>query len=288
MKNKLFKIISICLAICTIFTLCSCEKNAKEENYTADGVYQGDTKKVLRDLIESSDRTMDKFLSIDDTTRYNPVGSISGETLYAFNDVSYIELIRSLSSRMDTNVISQELYLRGFYLTENNIMFVTNPDFIKRQKLYLTEFTYFSALEEESVITTFPMIEERINFFKEQGYKELYYYKTLLTSAEKVSETNENNQYEVVYVLGRNKEGFKILDAVYTINGKVEQQIKQPHLSKEMIVDFTPNLFTPKPKTEIENIENNVNVETPVDGNVNELPTDTVTENTNNESQTTE
>ena len=124
----------------------------------------------------------------------------------------------------------------------------TNSDFMKKQKLYLTDFSYFSALDEKSVVETFPLLEERINTFKEYGYKEMYYYKTLFTSTEKSEKLNDSNTYEVVYVLGRNKEGFKILDAVYTIGNIANQTIKQPFLSREMILDFVPNTFERKPK----------------------------------------
>ena len=241
--NKTFKIITSCLLMATtMFAFCSC--GSKTENKKETVSTNEKPKQIVEHLVGSVDFEFDKVLDTDTLENYNKVGVLNGEDLYSFNNISYINLIKRFNNRMEESVIEQELYLRGFYTASNNILFTTNSEFLKKKKLYATEFTYFSELDRDTVVQSVPKAEETLENLSKKGYTDFSFFRVNLSSASNNSEKTEENTYEVIYTLAKSeKHGYKIVDAIYYLDGKTQYMTNKPHIDIEGIENFVPNTF---------------------------------------------
>lgn len=249
------KIISFVLLGTMVFSLSACKEKTEISDIKVEKT-SSENKQVLENLIESTDQELDNLLSLEDLNKYNKVGNINGEDLFAFNHISYVNLLKRFENRMSANVLENELYLRGFKIAANNIIFATNSEFLSKQKLYLNDFNYFTEISENDYIVNFPDAEKVVEDLKEDGCEELKFYKTLYTVSESAVDKDTKKEYEVFYVLGKKDNLFKILDAIYIVNGKMHYDQIKPHLSVELISNFQPNNFSvAKKNDQIENVE---------------------------------
>lgn len=262
MKKSKFLILSLTCCLLLTATLTGCKEKdvdtqvgteVKEEIVPKTPI---EKKQIMEELVRTTDEELNNILSIDDLTTYNKVGTISGGTdLYAFNTFSYKDLIERFDARMETTVLDQELYLRGFYVSVDNVLFTTDANFIEKQKRYLTDFSYFDEISQDELVRSIPQMEERIEELKGMGFENLTYYNVLFTADESAVEGQRaGHYYNVFYVLGTDKENnYRILDASFMIDGKIDYRQNRPHLSFRMIDDFHPNVFTKQ--TTVQSVE---------------------------------
>lgn len=232
------KIICGILSVVMVFSLSACGKNSKDVvDITTNELSD---KEVLRNLVSSVDVEMNQVLSTDSLENYSEVGILNGETLYALNNTTYTNFVRRFMSRMEPKVIEQELYVRGFYTASNNILFTTNSQFLKNQKMQTSKFSYYSDIDNATAFEMIPDLEEKVKDFEKQGFEDLSFYKVRLTSAEKNEDLNEENYYEVLYLLGKADTGYRILDAYYYMQGSSRYNEIKPYIEVSGIKNFSP------------------------------------------------
>lgn len=232
------KIVCGILSVVMVFSLAACGNKTKmNEDITT---HVNSNKEILKNLVSSIDREMDNLLSIDALDKYSEVGVLNGETLYAVNSITYTNFVRRFMNRMEPNVIEQELYVRGYYTASNNILFTTNSQFFKKDKLATSDFTYYKDIDKDTAFHMVPDLEEKIKEFEKRGFEDFSFYKMMVTGAEKQSDLETEDFYEVLYLLGKENDSYKILDSYYYMQGNSKYNKNKPYIDVSGIENFSP------------------------------------------------
>lgn len=185
-------------------------------------------------MIVSLNSGLKNFLKLDDEQRYNIIGTKEGESLFAFNDISYMQVVNGISKSSSKEVAQKELYFRGFFNVRNNLAFFKNEEFLKLETFFLDDNFIFTELEENNVINFIPELQGKISDWLTQDYIKFSYYKV---------NKNINTTIEMVYVIGtKSDETLQVVDVYYFIDGEYKKFIGTINFLNE-IEDLSLNQF---------------------------------------------
>ena len=186
-------------------------------------------------MIVKMDADLDRILDIDNGEQIGEVGSRNGEIVYGFKHIPQIELIKILRKSMIDEVIKKELYIRGFSGIQNNIVFLDNAETQSNFLLHKQKVETVSEIINTEALYGNEDLEQKLIDWEEQGYFNIRYYKTEVSSMDKVENKAEGKVLESLYVVGENYDGSVILDAIYYLNGEKVDIPPMPILNiKEM------------------------------------------------------
>ena len=238
MKNIKKSLSFLMILIILICSFTGCGK--KEEIVEIDS--------QITELIIKADQQFDRMLSVDNLEDYNIVGYIAEETVYGFTKIQSSGLMTTLQKNMDKQFILKELKIRGFAQGHNNILFVGTEDFYKQQELNKLKIKDIQKVQEAEIIMNLPELHAKISVFEEQGFYNFQYFKTMLQTED------FKQRMEIIYLIGQNEnKEYKILDAIYYVNGEKTNTKTNINLSK--IESFTPNTFEKETNTNLGQVD---------------------------------
>lgn len=200
----------------------------------------------ISNLIISLQNDLNMAISTDNVERYSEVGTLDNELVYAFSDMSYSDLVKRFNKKIEIDALKNELIFRKFKTSQNNLLFSKNDEFETRKKLFNTNNMSVTEIDINKMLSEDTTLIETLETFTEKGF---YDYKTYKLKS--VNKKDSFSEMDVVYVVGKNDEGEKILKSYFYINGEKQTLKERFYYPNDYISGFAPIYFDENDKSNI-------------------------------------